>query len=101
MNVEDIIKQYCEINYWKDSQEVSSVRLKKTQRKCPDCDLTVDSDRRVHINLNVTPIPHWKQHCNKCRQCANPETGKFDMTSREVSQYYYFKNKDLKNNIDK
>lgn len=101
IDIDEILKQYCDIKYWKDSQEVSSVRLKKTQRKCPDCDLIVDSDRRVHINYNSNPINHWKAHCNKCRLCANPETGKFDTTSSEIFKYHYARKHNQDQNKDK
>lgn len=100
MDIEGIIKQYCEVKHWKDSQEISSIKLKKVPKKCPDCD-RIEIDRRVNIHLNTTPKNHYKFHCNKCGMCKNPVTGKYDMLPIEIRKYYQAIIKEEANDIDK
>ena len=54
---------------------------------CEDCGQTV-TNRVVNYKLSDFPTKHWRASCSGCQKTYNPETGCFDLFSREIGNKF-------------
>lgn len=60
--------------------------IRAIAKPCEDCGEIIEF-RRIDYKLNRKPRPHWKKTCSVCSKIQNPESGKFDMTVRELASF--------------
>jgi hypothetical protein len=60
---------------------------------CDSCGRCLVQPRSEFGRFNIKPYRHWRWQCNICRKYYNEQTGKFDMTPAELTNYMVEKNK--------
>ena len=50
---------------------------------CEDCDLLIEN-RHIQHRLHESPRKHFRRKCLNCKLYYNPETDKYDLTSKDV-----------------
>lgn len=65
-------------------------KLKRTPKPCEDCGFVIE-ERMLTLAATQTPIPHWKEKCLACNKWRNPDTGKFEFTYNQLTNFYNLK----------
>jgi hypothetical protein len=65
----------------KDPDQIENI--KHDPRPCEDCDLLIEN-RHIQHRLHESPRRHFRRKCLNCKLYYNPETDKYDLTSKDV-----------------
>lgn len=92
MDIKDLIKEgIIEPHKTAETKNLENAlpvyKINHSPKPCEDCGMIV-TDRTVTSRKHSIPHHHWRKSCSACKMYFNPKSGKWDISSTQLAQYY-------------